>query len=206
MIASINRETADMVVVTGDTVHSNTKEEYKLAEASLNRIKHRVLVLPGDYDNGDLWREYFGASGFRAINVNGFGIICLDTAFMGHRYAIGWADVLRKEDPEQHKALVAKIKEDKYHVIFSHHPFWVNPTREGDAYLTNNVRAVFSGHLHESIRQYFKYDKPRSNFPNGFVAVPMTFHGNSCYNLTLMRVNGEIVNVPQMVNAKHTAW
>lgn len=206
MIDHINKEAVDLVVVTGDLVHARDKELFKKAYETLNNIRHRVVVIPGDYDGGSLWHEHFGDARFSSINLNGFSIDLMDTSFMGHRYAVGWADVLEKEDPEQHEWLLERLKENKYHFIFSHHPFWINPTKEGDKYIKNTLRAVFSGHIHEPNRFYFKYDAPKSSFPSGFACTPMKFHGNACYIVLLVKPNGEMINIPRVVTAKRTAW
>ncbi|MFA7101409.1 MAG: metallophosphoesterase [Bacilli bacterium] len=206
MVDYINREQLDLVVVTGDVVHTRDKDLYKIASDTLNKIRHRVVVLPGDYDSGDLWKEFFGDRKFSSINLNGFSIDLMDTSFIGHRYAVGWADVLEDEDPEQHKWLLDILNDTKYHIVFSHHPFWVNPTKSGDKYITNTLRAVFSGHIHEPNRFYYNYDKPLSNFKSGFSCVPMKFHGNSFYLLTLVRPDGEMANIPRAIETKKTAW
>uniref|UniRef100_A0A6M3LGP1 Putative calcineurin-like phosphoesterase n=1 Tax=viral metagenome TaxID=1070528 RepID=A0A6M3LGP1_9ZZZZ len=207
MVESINREQVDLVVVTGDITHrSDDKELFKEASDTLNKIRHRVVSIPGDYDSGELWKEYFGDGRMKTFNLNGFCLDFLDTSFMGHRYAVGWGDVLKEEDPEQYEWFREQVKLDKYHIVFSHHPFWTQPTKEGDEYLCDNIRSVYSGHSHEPIKFYFKYDKPRSHFPHGFTCVPMKFHGNACYMVILVKANGEMINFPRVINAKRTAW
>lgn len=207
MVDAINREQVDLVVATGDVVHrSDDKDLFKEASDTLDKIKHRVVAIPGDYDGGDLWRENFGDCRLKTLNLNGFCLDFLDTSFMKHSFASGWGDVLKNEDPEQYEWLTEQLKVDKYHLVFSHHPFWTQPTKEGDEYLCDNLRAVYSGHLHEPIKFYFKYDKPRAHFPHGFTCVPMKFHGNACYMVILVKANGEMVNFPRIVNVKRTAW
>jgi predicted MPP superfamily phosphohydrolase len=205
MIDAINNEPVDLVVVTGDTVHERSEELFKAAADSLNRLKHNVVVLPGDYDGGPLWVNYFGDR-YKALNVNNYCLEFLDTSFMRHKYASGWSDLLKSEDVEQYNWLKGRLSIDKYHIIFSHHPFWVIPKEVGDEYLQDNVRAIYSGHLRTPVKFYFKYDTPRKHFPNGFCCVPMNFHGSSCYMLTLVKDNDEIVNMPKFVKAKQTAW
>lgn len=207
MVEAINHEQVDLVVVTGDTTHrADDKDAFRDVSEALNKINHRVVVIPGDYDNGELWKESFGDGRLKSFNLNGFCLDFLDTSFMKHRYAVGWADVLKEEDPEQYEWLMEQLKVDKYHLIFSHHPFWTQPTQAGDDYLRDNVRAVYSGHLREPVKFYFKYDNPRSHFPHGFTCVPMKFHGNACYILIAVKLNGDMVNFPKMVSAKRTAW
>lgn len=206
MVDSINNEDVDLVVVTGDTVHFDDNELYKVASNTLNKIRHRTVVIPGDYDNGDLFSGYFGVSRLKSLDLNGYCIEFLDTSFMKHRFAVGWDDVLKKEDPEQHEWLVDRLKtNDKYHIVFSHHPYAIEP-RENEVCLSNNLRAVYSGHLHNPIRLYHKYKKPKSQFPNAFSCVSLKFHGNACYMLILIKPNHEIVNVPRIIKAKRTAW
>ena len=207
MIDAINNEQVDLVVVTGDITHySDDKSLFKEASDTLDKIRHRVVAIPGDYDGGDLWRESFGDGRLKTFNLNGFCLDFLDTSFMGHRYAKGWGDVLKNEDPEQYEWLKEQLKIDKYHLVFSHHPFWTQPTKEGDEYLDNTLRAVYSGHAREPIKFYFKYDKPKSHFPHGFTCVPMRFHGSACYMVILVKDNGEMINFPRVVSAKRTAW
>jgi len=207
LIEPINRETVDIVIVTGDIVHTPNVESYELATTLLNKIRHRVVVLPGDYD-GELYKEYFrGSERFTSINLNNFCLDLMDTSFMGHRYSVGWADVLKTEDKKQHEWITTQLKDDnKYHLVFSHHPFWVTPTAIGDEYATDSLRAIYSGHLHEPLIHYFKYTKPKSVFPQGFACVPMKFHGNSCYSLIVVKKNGELANIPRIINAKKSGW
>lgn len=206
MIPNINNELVDLVVVTGDIVQEPSKELLRIASDSLNQIKHRVIVIPGDYDSGDLWEDFFGKSRFNSINLNTYCLDFIDTSFMKHRFAVGWSDVIKSEDTEQYEWFKEQLKINRYHLIFSHHPFWVTPHKEGDEFLTNNVRAVYSGHLHEQMRAYFKYEKPRRSFPNGFITTPLKFHGNSCYLVILVKDNDEIINIPRIIRAKSTAW
>lgn len=207
MVDAINREQVDLVVVTGDVTHySDDAKLFKEASDTLDKIRHRTVVIPGDYDSGDLWRERFGEGRLKSFNLNGFCLDFLDTSFMGHKYAVGWGDALKKGDPEQYEWFKEQLKIDKYHIVFSHHPFWTQPTKEGDEYLVDNLRAVYSGHVHEPIKFYFKYDKPRSYFPHGFSCVPMKFHGNVCYLVIIVKASDEMLNFPRIVSAKRTAW
>lgn len=206
MIGAINKEDLDLVVVTGDVVNDGTKELLKTALDGFNNIRHKVVVIPGDYDGNDGWESYFGNSKFNSINLNGYCIDLIDTSFMRHRFSIGWADIIKDEDPEQYDWLMSQLKIDKYHIIFSHHPMWIAPRKECGEFSFDNIRANYAGHVHEPFRFYVKYDKPRKHFTHGFVTVPIKFHGNSCYSIIVVKDNDEIINIPRMVTTKKTAW
>lgn len=206
IVDPINNEIADIVVVTGDVIHEKDKELYKIAQEGLNKIKHRVIMIPGEYDYSPMWEEYFGQT-YKSININDYCLDFLDTSFMGNRHAIGWGECLKVMQPDQYDHLKKSLAEnDRYHIIFSHHPFWVVPKEEGDEYLNDNVRALYSGHLHEVKRYYFKYDEPRAHFEQGYMSVPLKFHGNACFLLMHIKANDEIINYPRLVRVKRTAW
>lgn len=205
MIDSINSDKFDLVVVNGDLVHERNKNLFDIATKCLNRINHRVVVVPGDYDNGELWVEAFGQP-YKSINLNGYSIDFLDTSFMRHRFAVGWGDVIEDEHPEQFKWFKERLKVDNYHLVFSHHPLCVTPSEEVSKVIGDNVRGIYSGHLRETISVTFKYEKPRMSFEEGFSVVPLKFHGNACYLAILIGEDGGVVNVPRVIRSKKTAW
>lgn len=206
MVDQINREEdVDVVVITGDTVHKPNKETFIIATEAINRIRHKVVVLPGDYDNGDLWSNTFGDR-YKHLHIGGYNLEFLDTSFLGHRFAVGWGDTLKSEDKDQYEWLNDKLNLDGYHMLFSHHPFLVSPSDEKHEFFRDNIRAVYSGHLHETFKFYFKYTNPRRTFGFGFGTVGLKFHGNMCYLLILVGDNDEITNIPRVLGSKKTAW
>lgn len=207
IIDRINNEGLDLVVVTGDLIHEEDEDLYKKASALLNKIKTRVVVVPGEYDGGPMWDNYFG-SRYKSAIVGDYCMEFLDTSYMKHRFAVGWSDTLRQEDDEQYRWLKRHLKDERYHIIFSHHPFWtLSRTTLGKEFLANdNIRAFYSGHLREPSKFFFEYDKPKSDFKQGFGSVPLKFHGSSCYLVSLVNMDNEIVHVPRMVRPKQTAW
>ncbi len=208
MIESINLEDVDLVVVTGDTVNSRNNDLFDIAVAGLNKIKHRVVVVPGEYDGGDIWQTHFG-NRYKSISLNGYSLEFLDTSYVRHRFFTGWGDTLKQEDSEQYQWLIDKLyKDNDYHIIFSHHPHsgLVGVTDKEEDFLGDNVRAVYSGHTHEVTKIYFRYKNPKGNFPNGFASTAMKFHGSSCYLIVIIKDNDEIIQIPRIINTKVTAW
>ena len=206
MVPRINQDALDLVVVTGDLVHDNKEESYNKAVSELNKIRHKVVVLPGDYDNGALWEKYFGTS-YKSLVIKDYCLDFLDTSYLKHRFASGWGETLSDESPTQYEWLKNSLSTNtNYHIIFSHHPHSHIPKSKGDEFLTDNVRAIYSGHVHEPVRQFFKYDKPKKAFANGFMCTPLKFHGNACYLNILIRDDDELVQVPIATQLKKTAW
>ena len=204
MVSAINAEKVGLVVVTGDLVQSPTEELFKIAKSTLDKIKHQVIVIPGDYDGGEMWESYFGNS-YSSWDVGDYVLDFLDTSYLKHSFASGWSDSLEEKDYTQYAWFTEQLKLDKYHIVFSHHPFWVSPLTSHKL-LTNNVRAIFSGHLHEPVKFYFGYNQPRRHFDHGFGCTPAKFHGNSCYVLNHVKKNDEISNFLRSVVQKRTAW
>lgn len=202
MLDYINGEDVDFVVATGDIANDSNKETIKLAEKALSKIKHKVFALPGDYDNGDNWINTFGDR-FKSLDIADYHIEFLDTSFVRHRFSVGWANVL-DEDKQQYDWLDERMKLDGYHIIFSHHPAIVKLDK--NKFLRDNLRCVYSGHLHEPLKLYFPYETPLKHFKFGFSLVPMEFHGNACYLSVVVKDNSDITNLPKIISEKKTAW
>jgi len=203
MVNQINSENVDLVVITGDIVVSNDKELYDIANRSINKIRHNVIVLPGEYDYGPEWESNFG-SRYKYINIGNYILNFLDTSFLGHKFFVGWGDTLKDNDIHQYNWLLDSLKVDKYHIIFSHHPFLVDSCEKGIP--LDNIRVMYSGHLHEISSFYFKYEKPRGVFEYGFGTTYLKFHGSACYLLINIDNNDNISHVPKFVDMKKTAW
>lgn len=209
MIDQINKEDVDLVVFTGDTVHERTNELFEKANSSISKIKHNVIAIPGDYDGGDLWKKTFG-SNYRGLSVGDYDLEFLDTSFLGHRFYNGWGATLKDKDVEQYDWLVDRINNDKYHILFAHHPFIINEEEKSSLgkseLLKNNIRAIYYGHLRDTHKFYFKYEKSIDSFDYGFGTNALKFHGNSCYLLIHVDSDNKVSNIPRLLNIKKTAW
>lgn len=206
LVKHINNEDFNLVVVTGDLVHEHDKDLFKLAADTLNKIKHRVVVIPGEYDDCDLWDIYFGKR-YKSIEVADYILDFIDTSYMRTQFTVGWADTLEQEDKSQHDWLMEKLNNPKYHIIFSHHPYVVSERSNcKEKYFANdNIRAFYAGHYHEPMLFNFDYKKEET-FGKGIGLVPLKFHGNAGYNIIVVKENNEIINIPRIVINKITAW
>jgi predicted MPP superfamily phosphohydrolase len=206
VVFSLNQENLDLVVITGDLVDKPDENLYKLAVESINKIKHRVVVIPGDYDYSDEWVKYFGDR-FKSTKVKDYCIDLMDTSYIGHKYMMGWGESLKEKDEEQYNWIMNSFKNDEnYHLVFSHHPHSIVPKAAGDEFLADNLRAIYTGHTHQPNSFEFRYTAPKGDIPLGFCTTPLKFHGNACYNIILVYENDLISHMPRFVNKKTTAW
>jgi predicted MPP superfamily phosphohydrolase len=201
MIDYINRENADLVVVTGDLVQDQSKESITTALNSINKITSKVVMCYGDYDYKD--ESIFGKR-YKYTELADYSIEFMDTSYLGHKFASDWGRTLKQNDIDQYNWMKSRMNVDKYHLVFSHHPLAI--ADEPNEFIYNNLRACYSGHLHSSFRFNFKYTHPRKEFEFGFCSVPFNFHGNSAYNLICVKGNDEIINIPRVISGKITAW
>jgi 3',5'-cyclic AMP phosphodiesterase CpdA len=206
LVNQLNKENLDLVVITGDLVQEPTKELFDIAVADLNKIVHRVAVIPGEYDSSTLWTEYFGEP-YKRFSLDRYIIDLVDSSFMGHKFLCGWGDHIEAESPTQAKWLLDSLqKDDCYHIIYSHHPLILNSNESALKFTVDNVRAAFSGHLHEASRFYFKYDKPKGEFPSGYICTPIDFHGLVGYNIVEIKEDDSIATAAREFGRKRTAW
>jgi len=205
IVNALNNEFANIVVITGDTVHFNDDEEsFKIASNTIKMIRHKTIIIPGDYDAGDLWKKYFGET-HQTVFLNGYNLDFIDTSSLGHKYYYGWGDILNTEDVIQYNWVKNQLSTKRNsHVIFSHHPFWIMPRKEGEEFFSENLRAVYSGHFHNPLAFQFKYQN-REDI-KGILSVPMKFHGNACYMIISIGDTEEIAHIPRFINLKRTAW
>jgi len=205
MVDAINSCDVDLVVVTGDLTHKPSQTLFDIALTSLNKIKHNVIVIPGDYDCGPLWTQNFGDT-YKSLSLKGFDLDFLDTSYLGHRYATGWGETLSEESPDQHDWLISRLQKNigKSHIIFSHHPLLVpkQEVNKSKVYLTNNVRAIYSGHLHTPFMQSFDYSLVIGSMKNGILTTPMRYHGNSLFMVVEMSLHGDIRHTPMLIDVK----
>lgn len=198
MIDSINKEYADFIVLTGDIIDNNKdRKSYEKVKSAIEKIKSPVHILPGEYDAGTLWNEYFSFP--KSFKISDYKIDFLDTTFMGYRHSVGWGDVLEQGSPEQHNNLMSSLEEHQgYHLIFSHHPFWT-AKREKSIYLQDNVRGMYAGHYRQTVTHFWQYAHPRGAFAVGFATVPLQFHGKAIYMKTYITNEDEVRSTPMLV-------
>jgi len=208
MLDSLNKDDVDIVIIAGDAISENNPDLYSEFLDTITSIQHPVKVIKGDYDNGDIWEDTFG-SRYSSVDISDYHLDFLDTSYLEHKFASGWLNTIATADTNQYTWLKEELlKDEKYHLVFSHHPALITPYESAiDSKLNiDNIRAFYSGHLHEAYKVYFPYKKPKRAFKEGVISVPVSFHGNSSYALILVNEKDELITIPRNIVSKSTAW
>lgn len=173
-IADINAldPAPDVIVHTGDIVHSGKQDEYALALSTLGKAHARVYVLAGNKDNRAKLREAFSTCGYLApdcdfveyaIEDYPVRLIALDTLKPGsNKGDFCWKRL-------RHFTDMIDVETAKPIAVFAHHPPFevtVGPDRihfETPEIMfrlrqalqhSGRVVAVFSGHVHRAAAGY----------------------------------------------------
>lgn len=82
-------DSPDVVVISGDLTHQGSDAEYEVLVAMLARLRAPTYVLPGNHDNRDRLRRYFGLGGApgaplqQAVDLGPLRLLTLDSTSPG---------------------------------------------------------------------------------------------------------------------------
>ena len=156
VVAAVNREQPDQVVVTGDISQDETAASYGLAAQVLSRLDAPWCWLPGNHDQPALMAEWHALPAER--DLGGWRALLLDTHVSGQPHGEMGETAL--------DALGARLAaDDRPTLLVMHHP----PLSVGSAWLDEigladreafwravmphpHVRAVFFGHVHQAFQ------------------------------------------------------
>lgn len=163
LLAGVNRQQADLVVISGDLTHRSRPSQFATAKAFMARIDAPLLVVPGNHDIPlfNLISRFLNPwSGFRGAVETGLSPV----ARAGRLQVLG----LNSVDPyswrrgKLRKALVRKtirkLDANAVNIVAVHHPLQQSAdapkelARNAETALTMledaGVQVVLSGHLH----------------------------------------------------------
>ena len=124
-VADINRQRADAVIFTGDTVQHGLSAEYARLRALLAPLAAPVYVVPGNRDDNDALRDAFGDQAYMpgrggflhyAVEDHDLRLVAIDSTAPGERKGVycasrqAWLDEVLGSAPARPT------------VLFIHHP------------------------------------------------------------------------------------
>ena len=190
-VAFINSMTRrpDVVIATGDLTDHGRPEQYELLKEILSQLEVRLLLIPGNHDEREPFREMAHSMGASYLPAEGplhyvvddlpVRLIGLDSTRDGHHDGefdtprLAWVDHVLGQEPERPT------------LLFLHHPpfetgiWWMDSiglsgAKEFRDVVTRHpqVRRIISGHLHRPIE---------TNWSSTVVSCcPSTTHQTQC--------------------------
>jgi len=196
-IVEINRLKPDFVVITGDLVN-NWKDASQIAEfkrlTAMINSKIPVYYTPGNHDVGNDPTKQSQDAYITNFKYDKFSFKHKGSLFIGFNSSLIKANLPEPEKKQYQwlKKKLGKSKKAVHVVLFCHYPFFIKSFEEAETYSNisiekrkkyfelfkkNNVKVVFSGHLHNNaIAKYNSVKmvttsavgKPLGNAPSGF--------------------------------------
>ncbi|QFU02588.1 3',5'-cyclic adenosine monophosphate phosphodiesterase CpdA [Halomonas sp. THAF5a] len=154
VIAAVNREKPDRVVVSGDISQDETAASYALATRTLSKLEAPWAWLPGNHDSPELMVEHQSLPA--ELDLGDWRALLLDTRVPGREGG--------ELGPQRLTALDARLAgDDRPTLLVMHHPplsigtAWLDAIGLADAEAFwrclapyGQVRAVCFGHVHQA--------------------------------------------------------
>lgn len=171
LLAALNGDPADLVVVSGDLTMRARSREYKAARRFLDALKAPVLVVPGNHDITNYWpwerfldpfgrwHRFIGGETEPVWRDEVMAVIGLNTVVRGGLH-LSWEGGRVKRS--RLRRLLDRLEETPpglFRIVVAHHPF-LAPEDAPDTPLARRaapalerlqaagVRLILSGHLH----------------------------------------------------------
>ncbi|MFC3126526.1 metallophosphoesterase family protein [Pseudoroseomonas globiformis] len=171
LLATLNEDPADVVVVSGDLTMRARAREYRAARRFLDALKAPVVVVPGNHDITNYWpwerfldpfgrwRRFIGGKTEPVWRDGHLAVIGLNTVVRGG-WHFSWEEGRVKKG--RLKRLLERLEDlppGLFRIVVAHHPF-LAPEDEPDTPLAARaapalellqkagVRLILSGHLH----------------------------------------------------------
>ncbi len=156
---------ADVVLVTGDLVHTPSEAAYQKLADHLASVPASLFYLPGNHDDRAMMNYVLGNNGFdlsKTLIIGNWVIVLLDTHVAGeHAGTIAEAELGFLHD------CLAQYPDHNVIIALHHHPVTIDSAWMDAMSLTNpdvlftaieqhgRVRGVIWGHIHQDFEQTF---------------------------------------------------
>lgn len=163
VVAAVNGERPDMVLVTGDISNDETPASYQLAARTLNRLAAPWFWLPGNHDDPALMAETREL--LEELDIGAWRILMLDSTVSGQPHGELGAERLA--------ALAACLEEDDRPTLLAmHHPplpvgsAWIDALglKDREAFWQalsayGQVRGILCGHIHQAFASHQRLEQ-----------------------------------------------
>jgi len=163
VVAEVNRERPDMVLVTGDISNDETAASYQLAASILGRLAAPWFWLAGNHDDPALMAETREL--LDELDIGDWRILMLDTRVSGQAHGELGAERLAE--------LAARLEEDERPTLLAmHHPplpvgsAWIDALglKDREAFWQTlaafgQVRAILCGHIHQAFASHQRLEQ-----------------------------------------------
>jgi 3',5'-cyclic AMP phosphodiesterase CpdA len=178
LLADINRQAPDVVVVSGDFTQVGSRQEFKLARQFLDQLDCPTFAVPGNHDVPAIdiftrllnpygrYREFIADELEPTMVISSVILLGLKTS---RRMQLGWNWANGSISPTQRRSVAERLKNappDLIPIVVAHHPLMqpelpvgkpMHLVKRSDDALTAfaelGVRLVMSGHFHRSYRR-----------------------------------------------------
>jgi 3',5'-cyclic AMP phosphodiesterase CpdA len=224
LVPELDRQHADLVVISGDFTQHGTESEFKVARAFIDRISSPVFAVPGNHDGPQvnviarllkpyaLYRQYIANDLEPFAEVDGVALLGLKTP---RRFTpdLNWSNgFLDRRQLARLKQRFAAAAPDSIRVVVAHHPLLYpegdgklvqHTVRHADralkAFASLGVRLVLSGHFHLSyVRIHQQAGSRREGVPDGLrqaAAAPIFVAQTSSTTSTRLRGDPNAYNL-----------
>jgi len=151
----------DLVLVTGDLVHDESRRGYEALHQLVETLGKPVFFIPGNHDDLQLMAQVlpgFSASGFRALEMDSWAIVLLDSSSPGRvEGEVSQQSLLQLDDYlGQHRAKPVLVAVH-HHLIDIQSP-WLDALNLhnrndliGILERYPQVKVVINGHIHQEL-------------------------------------------------------
>ena len=224
LVPELDRQNADLVVISGDFTQHGTENEFKVARSFIDKIGSPVFAVPGNHDFPQvnlitrllnpyaLYRRYIDNDLEPFVEIGGVAFLGLKTPRRftpDMNWSNGFLDRRQLSRLEQRFAVAAP---SSIRVVVAHHPLLYpeggeklvqHTVRHADralgAFASLGVRLVLSGHFHLSyVRIHDQAGERREGAPEGLrqaAAAPILVAQTSSTTSTRLRGHPNAYNL-----------
>ena len=154
----------DLVLVTGDLVHDESRDGYQALQELMGAISSPVYYISGNHDDPGLMQQVlttYDGSGFQVTTYENWSILLLDSAVNGCVDGEISQHILNQLDAYLEKHANVSVLVALHHHVLNIQSPWLDALnlRNGEEFMRilerhKQVKAVINGHIHQELDEY----------------------------------------------------